>query len=673
MTPFDRALAHHTAGRLAEAEALYAELLKSDPGHVEGLHLLGVIQHQRGRHEAAVALIGEAIRLKPDYADAHCNLAAALRALGRLNPAIQALATALRLAPDHPEALTNLAVVTRERHGLDAAIACFRQALAAAPVLAEAWNGLANALRERGLMDDAIAAFQRARALKPGFAAVHGNLGNTLLGVSRLDEAAAAYGAALALDPDQAEPLVGQYSIALALCDFARVARLRPAIERLAAERPVTSWRPLGAIAYRHLFRRLPEPIHRAMEQRIADMLGASPAIPRPLRPAGGRPPGGQIRLGFLSTNFGNHAVGQVAADLFGALDPARFELHAFSRWDRSGEPQPYHRRMRPAFTGFHEVAALPPPEIARRIAEAGIDILVDLHGYMDWAGPEILALRPAPVQAFWLGHAGGLAVGACDYLIADRITVPPGEEGRYRQAVVRLPDIYHCASPHPIAPDVPTRAECGLPDQGFVFCAFNNPEKIDETAFAAWMAILGDVPGSVLWLSDPGSFASRHGNLRAAAAGHGIDPARLVFAGWTPDKDTHLARHAHAGLLLDTVTLNASTTALDALWSGCPVLTLRGQDFASRIAETMLRAVGLDEMVCADLVAYHARAVTLARDPVALEAVKARLAANRVTHALFDVNRFARYLGAAFARMWEMHRAGEAARGFDVSGSERP
>jgi predicted O-linked N-acetylglucosamine transferase (SPINDLY family) len=278
------------------------------------------------------------------------------------------------------------------------------------------------------------------------------------------------------------------------------------------------------------------------------------------------------------------------------------------------------------------------------------------------------MALRPAPVQVFWLGHAGGLAVDACDYLIADRVTVPPGEEGRYRQRIVRLPDIYHVASPHPIAPNVPTRAQCGLPERGFVFCAFNNPEKIDETAVAAWMAILGDVPGSVLWLSDPGNFASRHANLRAAAAGHGIDPARLVFAGWTPDKDTHLARHAHAGLLLDSFTLNASTTALDALWAGCPVLTLRGNDFASRIAETMLRAVGLDEMVCAGMAEYRARAVALARDPGALTAVRAKLAANRATEPLFDVNRFARHLGAAFVRMWERHRAGEAARGFEVT-----
>lgn len=666
---FDQALGHHMAGQLAEAEALYARLLQARPDHVEALHLLGVIQHQRGRHDAAVRLIGEAVRLKPDYADAHSNLGAALRALGRFDQAIAALSAALKLQPDHAEALTNLGVAMRERHGLDAAVACFHQALALAPAAVVAWNGLANALRERGQMAEAVAAYHRARALQPGFARAHGNLGNTLLGVSRLDEAAAAYRSALALSPEQREPLIGLFSIALTLCDFDGVERCQAGIVELAEAEQAgaeQSWRTLGALAYRHLFHRLPDQVYRAMEGRIDRLLAAQsegglPALPR-LTAVGRR-----LRVGFMSTSFGNHAVGQVAADLFGALDPARFELHAFSRWDRSGEPQPYHRRIRAAFAGFHEVGALSPLEIARRIRTAGIDILVDLHGYMDSASPEILALRPAPVQVFWLGHAGGLAVGACDYLIADRVTVPPGEEGRYRQRIVRLPDIYHVASPHPIAPVAPTRAECGLPAHGFVFCAFNNPEKIDRSAFAAWMAVLAEVEGSVLWLSDPGDLASRRAHLRAAAGAHGIDPQRLVFAGWTPDKETHLARHAHAGLLLDTFTLNASTTALDALWAGCPVLTRRGHDFASRIAETMVRAIGLDDMVCADLAAYQARAVALARDPADLARIKVRLAANRATHALFDVNRFARYLGAAFERMWEVYKSGQEARGFDV------
>ncbi|MBM3601252.1 MAG: hypothetical protein FJX35_23900 [Alphaproteobacteria bacterium] len=435
---------------------------------------------------------------------------------------------------------------------------------------------------------------------------------------------------------------------------------------------PRQGWRILGSIAYRHLFRRLPESLYISMSDRIAESLAALAAgVLAPLaRPKVGARPA-RLKIGFISTNFGNHAVGQVALDLFAALDHSRFELHAISRWDRSAEPQPYHRRMRSAFDGFHEWGIYAPSEISRRVRALGIDILVDLHGYMDHASPEILACRPAPVQVFWLGHAGGLAVDACDYLICDAVTVPAGEERRYRQCVARLPEIYHCASPHPIAAP-PTRAECGLPDSGFVFCAFNNPEKIDRAAFAAWMDILCASEGSVLWLSDPGAMASRSEYLRRAAAAHGVEPKRLVFAGWAPDKDTHLARHAHAGMLLDTFTLNASTTALDALWAGCPVLTMRGHDFASRIAGTMLHAIGLDDMIAADLPAYRAAAVRLSRDPAALAAIKSRLAANRATHPLFDVRRFARHFEMALETMWSKHMAGEKPRDFDVAPLER-
>lgn len=192
------------------------------------------------------------------------------------------------------------------------------------------------------------------------------------------------------------------------------------------------------------------------------------------------------------------------------------------------------------------------------------------------------------------------------------------------------------------------SRAAAGLPAEGFVFCAFNNPEKIDTPTFDVWMRILARTPGSLLWLSRTHS-AAIEGNLRAAAAARGIEGHRLVFATRLPEKAAHLSRHRHAGLFLDTLGLNASTTALDALWTGLPVLTVTGEGFASRIATSFLTSLGLDELICGNVADFEERAVTLAAQPSRLAGVRERLAVHLESRPLFHIEAFCRTLETAF------------------------
>ncbi|MDX1377194.1 MAG: hypothetical protein R3357_16630, partial [Burkholderiales bacterium] len=287
--------------------------------------------------------------------------------------------------------------------------------------------------------------------------------------------------------------------------------------------------------------------------------------------------------------------------------------------------------------------------------------ILVDLTGYTGGARSEVPALRPAPVQVAYLGYPGPMQADFIDYTVADAIVAPEAELGAIREAVVHLPGSYQANDDRqPTAAETPSRAAEGLPSSGFVYCCFNQSFKIERETFAAWMHILGAVPGSVLWL-----FASNpeiEPRLRAAAAALGVDPARLVFARWAK-RPEHLARQRLADLFLDTHHYNGHTTASDALWAGVPLLSWSSDAFAGRVGASLLAAIGLPELALASLADYERLAIELARDPARLAALRARLEANRLTQPLFRTADHTRALEGAYEQMWARHLAGEAPR----------
>ncbi len=294
------------------------------------------------------------------------------------------------------------------------------------------------------------------------------------------------------------------------------------------------------------------------------------------------------------------------------------------------------------------------------------IDIAVDLNGFSRSGRQGAFARRAAPVQVNYLGYAGTMGADYYDYIVADETVIPRADFEFYSEKVVWLPDSFLVTDgARSVAAHTPARTELGLPETGFVFCAFNQSHKIDPTIFDVWMRLLEVIDGSVLWLKPDNATAEQ--NLRLEAERRGVAGARIVFAQPVPRVEDHLARLRQADLFLDTLNYNAHTTASDALLLGVPVVTCTGSTFAGRVAASLLHAIGLPELVTGSLAEYEASALKLARDRDLLAAVKAKVSENRVRFPLFDTARFTRNLEAAYMTMWRRSRDGEPPASFAV------
>jgi predicted O-linked N-acetylglucosamine transferase (SPINDLY family) len=370
-----------------------------------------------------------------------------------------------------------------------------------------------------------------------------------------------------------------------------------------------------------------------------------------------------RVRLAYLSADFHDHATAYLVAELFERHDRARFEVTGFSYGP--DDQSAMRARLKAGLDRFVDVRGRSDREVAELMRAEGIDIAVDLKGFTGNNRAGIFAWRGAPLQAAYLGFPATMGASFIDYIIADQVVIPPGLEGAYAEKVVRLPDSYQVNDrQRRIAERTPSRAAAGLPEQGFVFCSFNNNYKIRPATFDVWMRLLRQVEGSVLWLLQDNAAAVE--NLRRHAEARGVAADRLVFAPRL-GLDAHLARHRLADLFLDTFPVNAHTTASDALWAGLPVLTCAGATYAGRVAGSLLHAVGLPELITHSLGDYEALALRLAREPALLASFRQRLVRDRQTCALFDTTRFTRHLEAAYTAMWERQQGGEPPESFAV------
>jgi protein O-GlcNAc transferase len=618
-------------GRLAEAEQRLRRRLEGSPDDVDALHYLGLLCHQSGRIDEAVALIRGAVARAPDSAFLHANLAEALRLQGSLEPAEQHAREAVRLAPEHPNFQFNLAKV----------------------------------LEGQGKLADALAAGQRALASRPDWIEAHALNASLCFALQRLDEAVALCARARALRPDDPSLLLNLVRYRAWACDWgqrnADVAALQAMLERWLAQPDDPAFAGINPfVAYEYpVSRRVRTGVTQAHCERVLKGAG-KPLAPRPPVPGGDR---ARLRIGYVSADFHSHPTMHLMRSFFALHERKRFEVFAYSIGPDDGSE--YRRHAAATVEHFVDIGAEAPAASAERILRDGIDILVDLKGYTHEARPEIFALRPAPLRVAWLGYPASTGRGLNDYVIADRVVAPPELAADFGEALVWMPNSYqvndHC---QPIASEIPARASLGLPEAGFVYACFNHVYKIEPEVFYAWMRILARVPGSVLWLY-AGDTCAR-ANLRREAAGRGIDPARLVFGDTLP-KPQHLARLGRADLFLDTLAINAHTSASDALWAGLPVLTCPGEAFPARVGASLVAAAGLPQLARASLQDYEDAAVRLARDPAELGRMRQVLAA-RERLPLFDTPRFVRDLERAFDTMWERYLCAKPAESFAVT-----
>jgi predicted O-linked N-acetylglucosamine transferase (SPINDLY family) len=645
----------HERGEIAAAERIYTAILGVAPAHGDALHLLGVVRSQQKRHAEAVPLIRRALEVNPGWPVALVNLGNAERALRRHADAAATYARALELDPSLAEAANGLGIAQLALNRCDEAAESCRRAVENKPDFVEAWVNLGGAHVAAGRHEAALEAFDKAIALRPHYAVAHHNRAHALRALGRLPEAIAAYDRTLELDPSYA--YVPGYAAYLRrqTCDW--------------SDFDGTSSRLQQGVREGHPacmpFDFLPWSDDPALQLTCAQswITASYPSLPEPLW-RGERWSHARIRVAYLSSDFYQHATAVLAARLFELHDRTRFEVLGLSFGPDDGSDM--RRRLAAAFDRFIDVRGLSDDEVAARVRELEVDILVDLKGYTQDSRPGIVLRRAAPIQVSYLGYPGTLGTDRVDYVIGDPYVLPPGLQPFYAERIVQLPGSYQVNDDRRrTAPELPSRAAAGLPQDAFVFCCFNNNYKITPAVFDSWMRLLRAVPGSVLWLLRDSALAER--NLRREAEARGVEPSRIRFAPRVP-VEQHLARHRLADLFLDTLPYNAHTTASDALWMGVPVVTCAGHTFAARVAGSLLRAVGLPELVTDSMAAYEALALGLARDRGRLAALRAHLDAAHGRAPLFDTDLFRRQLEAAFTYMWQRWQRGEPPREFSLT-----
>lgn len=717
----------YQAGKLAEAEALYRRVLEAEPRHASALTMLGTIQAQGGNLAEAARLFETSLKADPRQPDALYNYGIVLAGLKRFEEALVSYDKALALMPDNPVILNNRGNALAELKRLDEALASYERAVALDrrypdallnrgialsrlnrpaealgsyegalairaddaealfhrgnalaelkrareaveaydravaldPQNALAFNNRGNALADLCRHKDALESYDRALALTPAYRDALFNRGVTLSELRRHEEALDSFQRAIAIEPDSGRELpYTQGSIACArlhLCDWSSEHAIDEVVQQcLAGKRAVV---PFDC----YMLKDSAAAHYQCARTYAQDKNPASP--PRPWKV--GRRAHERIRLAYASFDFREHVVAHQFAGVIEHHDRARFETTALSLYP--GAPDAMQGRLRGAFERFIEIGNRSDLEAAELLRELEVDILVDLTGFTRGGRMGLFAHRPAPIQANWLGDPGTLGAEYYDYIIADGIVIPEGHQVHYAEKIVRLPECYLPNDGKRYAGGrMPTRAEAGLPERGFVFCSFNNSYKFRPALFDVWMRLLGGTEDSVLWLrsGNPAAIA----NLRREAAARGVDPGRLVFAPYVKGREEHLARQGLADLFLDTLPYNAHSTASEALWAGLPVLTCLGGAFPGRVAASLLTAAGLPELVTRTLAEYEALAATLAREPDRLRRARDKLAGNRLTHPLFDAARFTRGLEAAYEQMRELHERGEAPRHLSIA-----
>jgi protein O-GlcNAc transferase len=672
--------------RYEDAFASCEQALALKPDLAEAWLCLGNVLNEVARHGEALAAYDEALTINANLAGARLGQGNVLNALKRYDEALAAYDRTLASTPDLAEAWLGRGNVLNELTRYDEAFAAFDRALALNPDLAEAWLGRGNVFLQHNQHSQALAAYVKATALKPALVESWLARGNVLVDLRRYDDAFVAYGEALAIKPDLAEAWFGRGNAFAelkryddAFTAFDRAAALKPDLNYAASRRlflklRLCSWTDLDAeIAQLWSMTKQREVLSApfailAMSSSAADQLQCAvryaqdqPRFPPIWR--GESHSHDRVRVAYLSGNLQEHAIGYLTAGLFEQHDRSRFEISAISFGPDDGSK--VRHRIKGTVEHFMDVRDKSDQDIAELVRRLEIDIAVDLQGYTQGERHNVLARRPAPIQANYLGYPGTMGAGYMDYIVADPIIIPKDHFEFYSEKVVWLPDSYQVNdSRRLISENSSSRRDLRLPDDGLVFCCFNNSYKITPALFDVWMRLLRQVDGSVLWLLDENSTASE--NLRQEAEKRGVAAQRLVFAARANLAD-HLARHRLADLFLDTLPYNAHTTASDALWAGLPVLTCLGTTFAGRVAASLLKAVGLAELVTHSLDEYEALALKLARDPTYLASVKDRLLRNRTTYPLFDTKRCARHLEAAYATMFERHRRGELPQDFAV------
>ena len=641
-------------GNYSQAIPLFQQSLQKSGGFFELFHEYGRALASNEDYQHALEIFSKAETINPGSAEVLFNLGRLSELLENPDEALRHYEKVLSIDPSFGPALNNRAGILNDRKQYKEALASYEQALGLEPNNPELLTNKGAALSNLGQHFDAVECYLKALNINSVHFEALEAIMHALCTLKQYSKALSYAERALALNPSH--PFLCGFTVHLRslICDWksfdADVSEIAQKVSE--GQKAILPFQALCIFD---------DP---SLQYQCAQIFAKSQAYEsRTIQHRHSQSSKQRIRIGYFSSDFGYHPVAFLIAEVFELHDRERFEIVGFSVGPNTGDPM--RKRIEKAFDEFQDVAHLQDGEIAKISRDLNIDIAIDLTGYTQDSRTNIFSHHAAPVQVNYLGYPGTLGASFIDYIVADPILIPKSEQQFYSEKIAYLPHSYQPNDrSRKISDDEMTRSMHGLGEDDFVFCCFNNNFKITPSVFALWMQILKKVERSVLWLLEDNADASN--NLRKAAIAHGISEGRLVFAPRSP-MDKHIARMRLANLFLDTLPYNAHTTASDALWTGLPVLTYAGKSFASRVAASLLNAVGLSELVVHSAEDYVEMAVSLSSDPGRLTTIRAKLEYSRNQHPLFDTVSYVRGLEEAFLKMHVLSLAGKQAATFYI------
>jgi predicted O-linked N-acetylglucosamine transferase (SPINDLY family) len=669
----------------AQAKLLVSSVLKLNPKNFDALHIYGVILCIESNFIDATIYLRKALKENPNNYWVNFNLAKALMESGYELEAVKYHTSAIALAPNYPEAWLNFGKCLHQLKRHSEALEKYDRAIQLNSFYPEAWNNKGIVLYDLHCYDEALTQYDKAIQLRSDFYEALINKGNALVALSRSDEGLEYYDKAIKLKPEysNAWSYKGITLTKLNLYDLA-IAHYEQAIrnninyvfsDMLSLKMKVCLWDDLDK-SIQYCFDQLeqgdivippflmlsllddPESHQKfsCSYLKVISKVKYNQSKVHLNRSS-------KIKLGFFSSDFRDHPVSHLISELLGLINKDFFEIHAFAYGSDSNDQ--IRQRIINSCNEFHFVDMLSNAEIVSLVKDKCIDIAIDLNGFTHNARTEIFIERCAPLQVNFLGYPGTMGGVSHDYIIGDKIVIPQEFQHFYSEKIIYLPNCYQPNdSNKEIAKLHTSRSYYGLPDNGFVFCCFNNSFKILPEIFQLWIDILKGVENSVLWLLVDNPTISK--NLKAEALNRGICEDRIVFA-QRVTLDIHLARHQFADLFLDTFPYNAHTTASDALRANLPILTYSGKSFASRVAASLLNSLGLNELITYSPEEYKRTAIDLALNPDKLFFIKNKLISNKASSPLFDTVGYARHMETAFKEIYSNFLNGFSPKNFEI------
>jgi len=644
---FELGIAYAKANRLMEASAVFRclQVYKNDDVRIP--YNLGLIHSLHGEHQLALAAYDLALKIKPDDVYTLVNKGSTCNDIYKYDLALEILERVIYLKPDIPEAWSNKGIALNNLNLYLESITAYNEAIGLKPTYHEAWSNKSVPLNKLKRFLEASEACDKALSLKPDYHEAWSNKGLSFNELKRYDEAIAHFDKALTLKSDIDWVYGDLLHVKMKICSWpGLVESLDHIAKKVVANEKVTNPFAILAMNDDAFLHKKASEIYIQSKYPSNFTLVSLPSLIKKEK----------IHIAYFSPDFRNHPVSLLTSELFKIHDRDRFKVFAFSL-QRAPIGDKTNARLRREFDEYIDIDDMSDQEIAQLARELKIDIAIDLAGPTQYSRIGIFFYRAAPIQVNWLGYPGTIGANFIDYIVADNTVIPTQSREFYLEKVVTLPNSYMVDDSKRLASSrLFTREECGLPENSFVYCCFNNDYKFNLKVIDGWSRILLAAKNSVIWISESNKFF--RSNLVTEFENRGIDSNRIIFAPRVELMEDHLARYALADLFLDTYPYNAHTTAMDSLKMCVPIITLLGQSFAGRVAASLLNAVGLPELVMINQEDYEALAIELAKNSKKLADIKSKLAKNLFTAPLFNTPLFTKNLETAYIKMIERYQA---------------